>query len=523
MKVLLTTLNSKYTHTSIALYYLKNKIDDVADVSVLNLNVNENLSNCLNKILSYTPDVIGFGVYIWNVEETLKLACDIKKINPNIIIAFGGPEVSYNPEELLSKYDYIDSILCGESERNIVEFIQDAKNENIQRIYKLPVEASDIPSISEDIADNYDKRVVYFETSRGCPFRCSYCMSCIDKTVRYFDLDQVKADLKHLLDLNVIQIRFIDRTFNSDRKRAIEIWQFLLNNGKDTEFHFEICASLIDDETLEFLKSVPKDTFRFEIGVQSTHKETLEEINRRYNFEYEKEVMKKLMNMQNIHIHADLIIGLPHETTDIFKKSFNDLYELYPHEMQLGFLKMLKGTDIYDRKDEFEYVYSNYPPYEVLKNKFMTYEEIAYLKKFETVFDYIYNSKKFLVSIRYMETKFDSYYEMYEYITNYFIENKLIDIKLSYDTIYMHLIKMFNDDGILIQTLTYDYVDNFKIIREWMYSKYDIKKEISAYIRECDELSKLSTNEVSKRYKFIALDYNVDSMKREKTIYKFEK
>ena len=522
MKILLTTLNSKYTHTNIALYYLKNKIDNIADVDILNLNVNDNLSNALNRILSYTPEVVCFGVYIWNVEETLKLANDIKKLNPQIIIAFGGPEVSYNPEEILNKYEFINSILCLECENNIVQFIKDIESKCIHKIYKMSVKSSDIPSIADNISNNYDGRIVYFETSRGCPFRCSYCISCIDKNIKYFDFKQVKVDLKKLLELNVTQIRFIDRTFNSDKKRAMDIWNFIINNRKDTTFHFEICASLIDDEILKFLENVPKDIFRFEIGIQSTNRQTLESINRKYDFEYEKNIINKLVEMGSIHIHADLIVGLPYETIDIFKKSFDDLYFLQPNEIQIGFLKLLKGTDIYNKKNEFKYIHSNYSPYEVLQNAFMSYQDIAYLKKFETIFEYIYNSKKFIVSKSYIEKKFDSYYLMYEYITNYFIEKNLIDIKLSYDNIYIHLIKMFNNDEILIQTLTYDYTSNFKGKREWMYNKYDLKNEVLNYINE-NSFDDIKRSEINKKYKFIVLDYNVYSGISEKTLYKFEK
>ena len=240
--------------------------------------------------------------------------------------------------------------MCGESENNIVCFVDDIGKDNLQSIYEIPVEAEDVPSISENLVRDYDRRVIYFETSRGCPFRCSYCLSCLDQKVRNFDIDKVKKDLKELLDLNVIQIRFIDRTFNVSKKRAIDIWSFLLEHRKDTEFHFEICASLINEEMLEFLKTVPKDVFRFEIGVQSTNKDTLNAINRRYNFEYEKEIIRKLMEIGNIHVHADLIIGLPHETTEVFKKSFNDLYVLKPNELQLRISKSLKRNRFICRK-----------------------------------------------------------------------------------------------------------------------------------------------------------------------------
>lgn len=525
MKVLLTTLNSKYSHINIALYYLKNRIMDLCDTYTLNLNINDELSNSLNKIINYNADVVCFGVYIWNVEQTLKIAEDIKKIRPETIIVFGGPEVSYNPKEFLEKYNFIDSIHCLESENNIKQFIIDLKNNNIKKIYNLPVKAEDIADISDELVNNYDNRAVYFETSRGCPFRCSYCLSCLEKNIKYFDFETVKKGLKKLLDRNVLQIRFIDRTFNSNRKRAIEIWKFLLENRKDTTFHFEICAALIDEETLNFLKDVPKDIFRFEIGIQSTNKQTLESINRSYNFDYEKSVINQLVKLDNIHLHTDLIIGLPYETLDIFKKSFNDLYELHTTEMQLGFLKFLKGTDIYYKKDEFEYTYLSYPPYEILKNMFISYDEISYLKKFETVFENLYNSKKFVESIKYIETKFTSYYEMYEYITNYFITNKLLDRKISYDEIYEALLDLFNNDITLIQTLTYDYANNFKGSRDWMYNKYNLKNEILKYIdiHKDTEFNNITLTDILKKYRFIVLDYNIINNLHEKTMYKFNK
>ncbi|MDD2376956.1 MAG: DUF4080 domain-containing protein [Clostridia bacterium] len=525
MKVLLTTLNSKYSHVNIALYYLKNRILDLADVDTLNLNVNDELSNNLSKIISYEADVVCFGVYVWNIDQTLKIAENIKKVRPKTIISFGGPEVSYNKEEILQKYNFVDSILCLESENNIIQFIKDVKINDIKNIYEIPVTISDIPDISDNLVENYDNRAVYFETSRGCPFRCSYCLSCIDKNMKYFVLENVKNQLKQLLDLDVIQIRFIDRTFNSNKQRAIEIWKFLLQNRKNTTFHFEICASLIDDDTLNFLKNVPKDIFRFEIGIQSTNEKTLEEINRKYNFDYEQDIIRKLVKLNTLHIHTDLIIGLPYETLDIFKHSFNDLYELNTTEIQLGFLKFLKGTDIYNRKDKFKYIYLGYPPYEVLNNIFMSYDEISYLKKFETVFESLYNSKKFIQSIKYIETKFSNYYEMYEYITNYFIKNKLTDRKISYDEIYESLIKLFNNDIILTQTLTYDYSSNFKGTRNWMHNKYNLKEEISNYISENKDtkFKNITLTEILKKYKFIVLDYNIYNALTEKTFYTFVK
>lgn len=523
MKILLTTLNSKYTHINIALYYLKNKIKNICDVETLNLNINEDLNNVLSKILKHNSDSICFGVYIWNIEQTLKIANSIKQIKPDIIISFGGPEVSYNPNEILEKYSFVDTVMCLESENNIVKFVDDLKNNTLQKIYNIKVNSKDVPSISNDLVENYDDRAIYFETSRGCPFRCSYCLSCINKNIKYFNISHVKTDLKKLLDKNVMQIRFIDRTFNSNKKRAIEIWKFLIENRKNTTFHFEICASLIDEETISFLKNVPKNIFRLEIGIQSTNKETLESINRSYNFEYEKEIIKKLVGFNNLHIHTDLIIGLPFETINIFKKSFNDLYLLNTNEMQLGFLKFLKGTDIYEKKDLYEYKYINYPPYEVLQNKFMSYNEIVYLKKFENVFENVYNSKMFIESIKYLETLFTSPYELFEIITDYFIKTKLIDRKISYDEIYKNLLILFNNDIILKQTLTFDYCSNFKGTRDWMYDEYNIKEEILLYINENDLFSNMTYTDITKNYRFLTLDYDVENNKSTKKTYLFKK
>ncbi|MEG1705724.1 MAG: DUF4080 domain-containing protein, partial [Clostridia bacterium] len=482
-------------------------------------------SNILNKIIAYNADAICFGIYIWNIEQTLKIAENIKKIKPNCIISFGGPEVSYNSEEMLNKYKFIDCIMCLESENNIIKFVNDVKNNSLKPIYNYKINVDDIPSISDDLVNNYDERAIYFETSRGCPFRCSYCLSCIDKNIKYFDIVNVKNDLKKLLDKNVIQIRFIDRTFNSNKKRAIEIWNFLIENRINTTFHFEICASLIDDEILEFLKTVPKNIFRLEIGVQSTNRQTLESINRKYNFEYEKEVIQKLVKMNNLHIHTDLIIGLPYEDINIFKKSFNDLYLLRTTEMQLGFLKFLKGTDIYTKQKEYDYTFLSYPPYEVLQNKFMSYEDISYLKKFENIFETIFNSKMFIESIKYLETLFNNPYELFECITNYCILSKLIERKISYDDMYENLLILFNQDNILKELLTYDYCNNFKGTRDWMYNKYNLKEESMLYINKNKEkiFKNMSINDIQKSYRFIVLDYDILNKTNNKTVYTFKK
>lgn len=520
MKVLLATLNSKYSHINIALYYLKNCIKDICDVTTKNYTINDELDNILEDIISQKPDLICFGCYIWNIEQILKLCKNINTLNNNIKIALGGPEVSYNPNEILTNHPYISSIMCGESEISIINLVNDLKNNCTKQIYTNSVSSSSIPNIANDIINNYDNRVVYFETSRGCPYRCSYCLSCIDKNIKYFDLENSLNELKKLLDKNVKQIRFIDRTFNSDRKRALKIWKFLLDNRKDTTFHFEICVNLINEEALDFLKTVPKGVFQFEIGVQSTNEDTLIAINRGYKWKHEKNMLNELKNIDNIKLHTDLIIGLPYETLDIFKNSFNELCAISPHEIQVGFLKLLKGSDIYSKKEEFEYKFTNEPPYEVLENKFISYDEIRFLKKFEDIFETIYNSGIFKNTINILESKYDNYYNLYEDITYYFSNNCYFSRKHSIDDVFELLNNMFkldNDYLVINQALTYDYFLKFNGHRDWQYSKYqdNVKEILNDFIEKnrVNLFDSKRNSDVYKEYKFLILDFDFSTHK----------
>ena len=514
MKVLLTTLNSKYSHTNIALYYLKNCINDICECDIKNYTINDNINNILANIIELGSDVVCFGCYIWNIEQTLKICENLKKIKPNIDIILGGPEVSYNPDEVLANNPYISSIICLEAENGIKQAVLDIQSNNLQNIYNIPVKIEDVPNISDDIVLNYDNRVVYFETSRGCPYRCSYCLSCIDKQVKYFELDNVKNNLKKLLDLNVCQIKFLDRTFNSNKKRTLDLWKFLIANRKDTTFHFEICVNLIDNEVLDFLKTVPKDIFQFEIGIQSTNEKTLNAINRNYNFLYEKEILIKLREFDNIKLHTDLIIGLPYEDLNRFKKSFNDLYSVNSHEIQIGFLKFLKGTTIYMQQDEFEYIYDTYPPYEIFQNSFISYDEICFLKNFETIFEILHNSTYFKNFLKFIILKYNTAFELYEDITKYFIDKNLLSRKISIDEVFETLILKYTNDkdfNIIKQLLTYDYFLKFKGTRDWFFSEYENKKDIiNEYINEnrTSIFNDLSNLEIYKRYKFCILDYD---------------
>lgn len=530
LNVTLIALNSKYVHNNIAIYYLKNSIlknnfgtDSNITVNTLQLSVNDEFNNLIKTVINTKPDVVCFGVYIWNCNLVFDICNVLKQMFPDLIISLGGPEVSYNYNEVLNIHEnYIDSIMVLESEINIVKLIEDVLVDNIKQVYINTVDILEVPCISDDLIIHCNNKPIYFETSRGCPFRCSYCTSCIDKSVRYRDLNVVKSELKKLLNAKVKQIRFLDRTFNSNRKRAIEIWKYLIDNNISSEFHFEICANLIDEETLEFLETVPKDLFRFEIGIQTTNDETLKAINRSNNFLKEKDIINKLVYFNNIFLHTDLIIGLPYEDINKFKTSFNELYKLKTNEMQLGFLKFLKGTDIYLDKEKHNYVYNSKPPFEVISNNYLSFNDLIFLKVFEEVFETLYNSGKFKNTINYLESKFILPFDIYESISKYVVNNNIHNITV--ENINEIIIALFKDDIILKQILTYDYFLNNKGSKNWMYinNNYDNTLEINNYIQNTLNIPYSNHKEYFNTFRsnrFLILDYDITNKLNSKTVY----
>lgn len=529
LNVSLIAINSKYVHNNIAIYYLKNSLlnnynnsNNKINITTLQLSVNDDFNNLLNTIIDTNPDVICLGVYVWNCNIIFDLCNILKQLLPNLIIALGGPEVSYNYMEVLNKHNYIDSILVLESENSIIDLVDDVFKSCTKPYYIHDVDILNLPCISDELILNCCNKPIYFETSRGCPYRCSYCTSCIDKRVRYRNLDIVTAELKKLLDAKVKQIRFLDRTFNSNKKRAITIWKFLIENNICSEFHFEICANLIDEETLKFLQTVPKDIFRFEIGIQSTNDKTLKAINRTNNFEKETHIIQKLVSLNNIFLHTDLIIGLPYEDINTFKTSFNNLYNLKTNEMQLGFLKFLKGTDIYLDKEKYGYVYNTKPPYEIISNNFLSFKDVTFLKTFESVFEVLYNSSKFKYTVKYLEENFTIPYDIYETISKYIISNNITNTTI--ENINEIILNIFENDIILKQILTYDYFLNNKGIKKWMYinNNYDLTLEINNYIQKTLNIPYSNHSEYFKAYKsnrFLVLDYDIYNNKNIKTIY----
>lgn len=490
MKILLTTLNSKFIHTNLAIRYIKESIKDLIDVDIREYTINNQLDYILKDIYLGEYDIVFFSTYIWNIYDIVKLCDNLKKVKPNLVIGLGGPEVSYDSEEAMGKYNFVDYILRDEGEmlmRDLVKYFKgEMKIEDIDGLtYKdmdgkiiknkdrQPLKNLDlIPSPYDNLdIKEYENRIVYYETSRGCPFNCQYCLSSAIKGLRYFSIDRVKKDLKNLINARVSQIKFIDRTFNANKKFAKEIMQFLMENDNGyTTYHFEVTAHLLDDDMLEFLKDCKEGLFQFEIGVQSTNQQTLDAVGRRDDFNRLSYVVKTIESYQNIHQHLDLIAGLPYEGYDSFENSFNDVFALQIEQLQLGFLKMIKGTGMRAKAEEFEYQYKDYAPYEVLCNKFMTYDEILKLKDIEDILERYYNSNNFSLSVKYIIENYykESAFKFFEDFATYFDENGYFHLAQGKNQLYSILLdfykyKIGENYDLFIEILKYDYVSLGKI------------------------------------------------------------
>jgi len=452
LNVVLTTLNSRYTHMSLSLRYLRAALERrfnlhaaataesaFADGSqpalpapvltnlagpgeaplnlrLLEFTINQPHEHILRTLFETQPDVLCFSVYIWNVEATLKLAASLKKVLPETIILFGGPESAYDSEAYLEHHDFIDVIVTGEgeeilgaylerklkktaahaisglTERTAAGILNHGKAPLISDLDRIP-----FPYKAEDFGAS---RMLYYEASRGCPYRCAYCLSSREPGVRTFSMDRVKEDLARFIKAEVMQVKFVDRTFNVDSDRTREIFKFLIENDNGiTGFHFEITAALLGEQDFELLEKARPGQFQFEIGVQSTCEEAMTAVMRPLPFGKTSEVCRRLKALGNIHLHLDLIAGLPFETYERFLKSFDEVFDLRPHALQLGFLKLIPGSPLSEQADQFGYVRESHPPYEVLGNAHMNFEQLTSLKRIEALVDLFYNSGGFSVTL----------------------------------------------------------------------------------------------------------------------------
>lgn len=469
MKILLTSLNAKFIHTSLSLYSLKAYSKEYKkDVIIKEFTINNNLDNCLSSIVLENPTAIGFSTYIWNINETLSLISNLKKVLPNTKIILGGPEVSYNPTQYL---DYADFVVFGEGEKPFYELMKyfdnkmDIKditsvchkqdNKIIHSVSGENIELCDIPFPYEEI-DSFENKIIYYESSRGCPYSCSYCLSSSTDGVRFLSADRVKSDLSFFLKRNPKQVKFVDRTFNAKKSHAMMIWQYLIDNDNGiTNFHFEMSADTITDDMIQVLKNARVGLFQFEIGVQTTNEKTLSEIDRTLKTQQIFDAVRNIQKLKNIHIHLDLIAGLPYENFSSFKNSFNETYELNPDMLQLGFLKLLHGAKLRVDSDKYGIVFRDYAPYEVLKTDYISYLELETLKGIEEMVDIFYNSNKYENTLHYAKTLFDTPFDMYLSFSKYIKDNTQILSSISKQGLRTLIYDVTKDDFVK-ELLRYD-------------------------------------------------------------------
>ncbi|NLO10309.1 MAG: B12-binding domain-containing radical SAM protein [Clostridiales bacterium] len=474
MKILLVALDAKFIHTNLAVHSLKSFSDKYKEyIHIAQYSINHTKEEILRGIYLEKADLVAFSCYIWNMGMIGSIIESLRKVQPQVKIWFGGPEVSYNPMDCLVKYKELDGIVIGEGEETFYELIEYylGLGKEIEDIYGIAFKDSarrqtlsgsddvaieqtpargfisldDIPFAYPDIESQRNK-IIYYESSRGCPYSCSYCLSSAHRGVRYRRMDLVKTELKVFLDQKVPQIKFVDRTFNCNKEHAMEIWRFIraYDNGV-TNFHFEITADLLSDEELDILQSLRPGLLQLEIGVQTTNPDTMKAIRRKVDFDKLSDNVRRIKEGHNVHQHLDLIAGLPLEDYSSFEKSFNDVYELKPDQLQLGFLKVLKGSMIEEECEDYGIVYNNDPPYEVLYTSHLSYGEIIELKGICDMVEVYYNSGQFAYSIEYMVHYFDSPMRLYASLYQYYDKKGLYTLAHSRMRRYEILLEFFEE------------------------------------------------------------------------------
>lgn len=458
MKILLTAINAKYIHSNLAVYSLKAYAKKYKhNIEIAEFTINQNIDAILQQIYKAKPDIIAFSCYIWNIEYIKALCEDLHKVLPNTDLWVGGPEVSYDATEFLENNHSIKGVMIGEGEEifynvckhyieQVIELkdikglvFKDDNKESIITPPQPPISMDNIPFVYNDLTV-FDNRIIYYESSRGCPYSCSYCLSSIDKYVRFRSVELVKKELQFFLDNNVKQVKFVDRTFNCNHKRTYEIVNFIKENDNGiTNFHFEIAADIINEDEISLFNSLRPGLIQLEIGVQSTNNKTIKEIDRVMDFSRLSTVVNKINSANNIHQHLDLIAGLPYENYDSFVKSFNDVYLLNPNQLQLGFLKVLKGSKMHINSKKYNIIYKTKPQYEVLSTNWLDYDEISELKQIEEMVEVYYNTNQFCNTIKFLSNAFNSPFEMYKLLAKYYNDNKLNNINHSRLDRFSHL------------------------------------------------------------------------------------
>lgn len=469
MKFLLVGINSKYIHMTPAVYSLQTYVYEAgildasgSQLAVAEYTINQSKDEILGDLYERRPDVVGFACYIWNWQMIQELIVELKKLLPETDLFLGGPEVSYEAAQIMEQfgksnhpaeeqmvYPVVTGIILGEGEKTFKELVEAyvslpedvSIRSQLQQIRGLLLESGytgirealsfdELPFLYEmqrrsgERLKQFEHKILYYESSRGCPFRCSYCLSSVDKTLRLRSLDRVLPELQFFLDCKVPQVKFIDRTFNCNREHAMTIWNYLLDHDNGvTNFHFEIAAELLGEEELCLFQRMRPGLIQLEIGVQTTNPDTLCAINRRCALTHLEDVVARICSNHNIHVHLDLIAGLPQEDYESFIRSFNDVYRMKPEQLQLGFLKVLKGTQMFENAGAYGLVYQSTPPYEVLYTKWISYAEIRKLKRVEEMVEMYYNSNQFTHTLAVLTPLFETPFALYEKLSAYYETN----------------------------------------------------------------------------------------------------
>ena len=559
MRFLLTAVNAKYIHSNPAVYSLQAYAcqEDPTlkeQIFVAEYTINQQKDDILMDIYKRQPDILCLSCYIWNLDYIEEIVLEIGKLRPDMPIWLGGPEVSYDAKEVLRRLPCVKGVMKGEGEKTFKEICRiyrnefEKKKENVDNSWKKSesvdnqlrgvdgitfreekekiidnpwrpiMDLSEVPFVYDHMED-FEHKIIYYETSRGCPFSCSYCLSSVDKRLRFRDIELVKKELQFFLDHKVPQVKFVDRTFNCKHDHSIAIWKYIMEHDNGiTNFHFEIAADILNEEELELLEQMRPGLVQLEIGVQSTNDKTIKAIDRKTDFEMIKRAVKLVQKAGGVHMHLDLIAGLPFEDFNSFGTSFDDVFNLRPDVLQLGFLKLLRGTKIRSEEEKYGYRYNSKPPYEVLKNDFLSYEDVLLLKGIEEVFERYYNSGVFKGAMEYLLEKYNSPFEMFKKLWLFYDGNGYNKVGQSRNSLY-EILSHFCDDELFCDILKLDYFTYNKGVNspKWSLTKYDrsiLKTRFDILTDEfiaenLSEYADIPTKETVKYLQFETFEYDV--------------
>ena len=535
LKILLAACNAKYIHSNLAVYNLKSCSGEYSpNVVIKEYTINQIQDDILKDIYLEQPDVICFSCYIWNISFVKELVPDLKKILPHVDFWAGGPEVSYDAVEFLKKNPAFFGVMVGEGEETFHElagYYIERKPENLKEIRgvafhdetKVPdivhtgwrelMDLSKVPFAYSNLTE-FKNRIIYYESSRGCPFSCSYCLSSIDKKLRFRDIELVKKELQFFIDNKVPQVKFVDRTFNCKHDHAMAIWRYITEHDNGiTNFHFEISADLLREEELALMKTMRPGLIQLEIGVQSTNPQTIKAIRRTMDFEKLKGIVEQIHSFGNIHQHLDLIAGLPYEGYESFHKSFCDVYALRPEQFQLGFLKVLKGSHMMEMTGEYQILYKDREPYEVLSTAWLTYGEILRLKMVESMVDVYYNSGQFKHTLVFLEQYFEDPFRMYEALGRFYEKKGYSEISHSRMRRYEILMEFAGEQKEIPLEVLSDVMLLDLYLRENLKSRPSFASDQKPYerliwdYRKAEKIPKTAHIEVFRDGKTILFDY----------------